>query len=158
MTMRKSSDKLNRDPVTGTLGAHPVATGIGAAMGAAGVGVAGGAIAGPIGAAVGAALGGVAGGLAGKTVGEEIEPTSEAEFWRENYELMPYYSADISYDDLAPAYRYGWESASRYPNDKFEHVESTLQKDWIETEHDVQIGWEIARNAVRDAWEHARQP
>jgi phage tail tape-measure protein len=71
----KSKTKdANRDPLSGTPGAHPVGTGIGAA-GGAGAGAAIGAMAGPIGAGVGAAIGGIVGGLAGKGGGEAVNPT-----------------------------------------------------------------------------------
>src|SRR5262245_15978955 len=60
-------DHENRDPITGTPGAHPVGAGIGAIGGAA-AGAAIGTAAGPLGTVVGAAIGGVAGGLVGKGV------------------------------------------------------------------------------------------
>ena len=65
----------NRDPITGTPGAHPVGTGVGALAGGAAAGAAVGTVAGPVGTAIGAAVGAVAGGLAGKGVAEEIDPT-----------------------------------------------------------------------------------
>ena len=81
---RKIGADANRDPITGTPGAHPVGTGVGAAGGAA-AGAAIGAIGGPIGAAVGLVAGAVAGGLAGKGVAETIDPTVEDAYWRKNY-------------------------------------------------------------------------
>ncbi len=78
----------NRDPITGTPGAHPVGTGVGAAGGAA-AGAAIGAVAGPVGAAVGLVAGGVVGGLAGKGVAEKIDPTAQDAYWRDNYLEAP---------------------------------------------------------------------
>ena len=66
----------NRDPITGTPGAHPVGTGVGAAAGGVAAGAAVGSVAGPVGTVVGAAVGAVAGGLAGKGVAEKIDPTT----------------------------------------------------------------------------------
>ena len=101
----------NRDPITGAPGAHPVGTGVGAAAGAVTGAAIGGAVGGPVGAVVGAAVGGVAGGLAGKGVAEGVNPTEEDAYWRNNYSKRPY-AANRSYDDLAPAYQYGYTSAA----------------------------------------------
>jgi outer membrane lipoprotein SlyB len=85
---QKGTD-ANRDPITGTPGAHPVGTGVGAAGGAA-TGAAIGAVAGPVGAAVGLVAGAVAGGLAGKGVAEKIDPTVEDAYWKTNYSKRSY--------------------------------------------------------------------
>jgi uncharacterized protein (TIGR02271 family) len=71
----RTDGSANRDPITGTPGAHPVGTGVGAIAGGVAAGAAVGTVAGPIGTAVGAAVGAVAGGLAGKGVAEEVDPT-----------------------------------------------------------------------------------
>jgi phage tail tape-measure protein len=65
---------MNPDPLTGTPGAHPVGTGLGAVSGAA-AGASIGAAAGPVGAAVGTVVGAVAGALAGKGAAEAVNPT-----------------------------------------------------------------------------------
>src|SRR5688572_26056720 len=72
----KNEPDANRDPITGTPGAHPVGTGVGAAGGGA-AGAAIGMAAGPVGAAVGATVGAIAGGLAGKGAAEAVNPTVE---------------------------------------------------------------------------------
>ena len=107
-TMRETD--ANRDPITGEPGAHPIGAGLGAAAAGAAAGAAGGAVAGAIGAVVGAVVGGIAGGYAGKEVAESIDPTAEDTYWRNSYSQRPYYDAKTSYDEYAPAYRYGWES------------------------------------------------
>lgn len=155
MTIQKRNQDANRDPITGTPGSHPVATGVGTALGGAAAGLAAGAVAGPVGAVVGAVVGGLAGGAAGTVVGEQLDPTVEHAYWRQNYPSRPYYSAAISYDDLAPAYRYGWEARSRYSDADFDDVESTLEQGWNETVHDIELGWELARGPARDAWDRA---
>src|SRR5918912_1086497 len=90
---------MNRDPLSGAPGAHPVGTGVGAAAGGLAAGAAAGTVAGPVGTLVGAAIGAVAGGLAGKGVAEMIDPTAEDAYWQDNYRSRPYYAADYSYDD-----------------------------------------------------------
>src|SRR2546421_5181345 len=86
----------NRDPITGTPGAHPVGTGVGAA-GAGAAGAAIGAAAGPAGAAIGAVVGAVAGGLVGKGVAEAVNPTEEENYWKENYQTRPYFEETWTY-------------------------------------------------------------
>lgn len=70
--------QTNEDPISHEHGAHPVATGIGAAGGGMAGGALGLAIGGPIGGAIGAVIGALAGGLGGSAAGEAIEPTIEA--------------------------------------------------------------------------------
>src|SRR3954469_21720548 len=118
---------LNRDPITGAPGAHPVGTGLGAAAGGMAAGAAAGAVGGPIGAVAGAAVGAVVGGLAGKRVAENIDPTIEEAYWRENYRNRPYATkSDYTYDDYGPAYMYGVDNYSRYPGKSFDQVEGDL--------------------------------
>jgi hypothetical protein len=154
MAKSKQPADADRDPITGTPGAHPVATGVGAALGGAGAGLAAGAIGGPVGAAAGAVAGGLAGGLAGAAVGEEIDASAEETYWRENYPRRPYYADEFTYEEMLPAYRYGWESRSRASGQTFDDREDSLRDGWNETEHDVRLGWEQARHAIRDAWDH----
>ncbi len=80
----------NADPITDAPGSHPIETGIGAAVAGAASGLAVGAMAGPVAAAVGTAIGAVAGGYAGKGVGEMIDPTTEDDWLRDNFESRPY--------------------------------------------------------------------
>src|SRR3954471_17934536 len=108
---RTDAPDRNPDPITGTPGSHPVGTGVGAAAaGAAGAAI-GSVVPGAgtvVGGAVGAVVGAVAGGLAGKGVAEAINPTAEDEFGRKNYSSRPYVAPGASYDEYAPAYRYGY--------------------------------------------------
>src|SRR5437764_12417570 len=115
---------LNRDPITGATGAHPVGVGIGAAAGAIAGGAAAGTLAGgPVGTAVGAAVGAVVGGLGGKAVAERYDPTIEDQHWRNNFESEPYYQRGRTFDDYAPAYRLGGEARDRYGDRPFDGVE-----------------------------------
>lgn len=147
----------NPDPITGAPGSHPVGTGVGAAAtGAAGAAI--GSVAGPVGTAVGAVVGAVAGGLAGKDAAEGINPTTEDAYWRQNYKTRPYASSTSSYDEYAPAYRYGWESRSRYSGKNFDDIEPDLRKNWAASRGTCRLDWDKARPAVRDAWQHVSQP
>jgi hypothetical protein len=145
------ADDLNRDPLSGTPGAHPVGVGVGAAGGAA-TGAAIGSMGGPVGVAVGVTVGAVAGGLAGKSVAEAIDPTVEDEFWSGNYRDQPYAVEGADYETYKPAYRYGWEAFERYPGRRFDEVDSELQRGWDEHRGDSKLTWNQAREAARDAW------
>jgi phage tail tape-measure protein len=143
----------NPDPITGKPGAHPVGVGIGTAAGGAAAGAAAGAVAGPVGAVAGAVIGGVAGGLAGKGIAEQVDPTAEDAYWREEYPRRDYYDEEVSYDALAPAYRQGWESRVRYQDREWGDVEPELQKSWESNPSGRDLAWEKARRASRDAWD-----
>jgi len=142
----------NEDPITGEPGAHPVGVGVGTAGGAS-AGAAIGAAAGPVGAVVGAVVGGVAGGLGGKAVAEAIDPTVENTYWEQNYRNRDYVDRGATYDDYAPAYRYGWESRCRYADKRFEDVEPDLESGWDKAKAKSRLGWEKAKRATRDAWD-----
>lgn len=146
-------DLANRDPITGAPGAHPVGTGIGAAAGGVATGAAVGAVAGPLGAAVGAAVGAVVGGLAGKAVAEQIDPTVEDAYWRDNYKSRPYIDSTSTYDDYGPAYRYGVDARTKYPSRDFDTLDSDLSRDWDRARGSSSLDWNRAKLAARDSWQ-----
>lgn len=154
---RTESNDANRDPITGTPGAHPVGTGIGAAGGGA-AGAAIGMVGGPVGAAVGAVVGAVAGGLGGKAVAESIDPTAEDAYWQQNYKTRPYANSQVEYKEYQPAYRYGWEHASKAQGKSFDDVRPTLQRDWDKSRSGSSLDWDRAEPAARDAWERVNTP
>lgn len=153
---RKQTDKqngtdANRDPITGTPGAHPVGTGVGATGGAV-TGAAIGAVGGPVGAAVGLVAGAVVGGLAGKSVAETMDPTVEDAYWQTNYSKRDYVERNVPYTMYQPAYRTGYEGRSHYPGKKFEEVETNLQHDYEKAKGNSTLSWDKAKRATRDAW------
>lgn len=150
---RDNEPDANRDPITGTPGAHPLGVGAGAATGGM-AGAAVGAIGGPIGAGIGAAVGAVAGGLIGKGAAEAVNPTVEDEYWRDNYSSRDYVDPDADYEDYQPAYQYGWESYSQHEvhNKSFDDVSSELERDWKNRRGESSLEWGHAKPAVRDAW------
>lgn len=130
--------------------------GTGALVGAAAGGVAGAAAAGalvggmtgPVGAAVGAVIGAAAGAL----VGKKADPALEDSYWRDNYSSRPYIKGGSSYDDYAPAYRYGVDAYSKHPGRSFDEVEADLGRDWGSTRGRSSLEWDHAKHATRDAW------
>ncbi len=152
-TTRTDERNLNRDPITGAPGAHPVGTGVGAVAGGLATGAAVGAVAGPVGAAVGALAGAVVGGLAGKGVAEMIDPTAEESYWRDNYSTRPYVEGGSSFDDYGPAYRYGVDSYGRTNGGSFDDAEPQLMRDWEGSRGSSRLTWDNAKHASRDAWQ-----
>lgn len=142
----------NPDPITGAPGSHPVGTGVGAVAGGIAAGAAAGTVAGPVGTAIGAAVGAIAGGLAGHGVAELVDPTAEEAYWRENYSSRPYVAGE-SYDDFGPAYRYGVSSYTKYPDRRFDDVESDLRRDWDTARGTSTLEWDRAKLAARDSWQ-----
>src|SRR6185295_16152935 len=135
----------NPDPITGEPGAHPVGVAGGGTGGALAGAAIGGAVGGPIGAVVGGAIGAVAGGAAGKGAAEAVNPTLEETHWRTK--------AGKDYDQYAPAYRYGWESASRteYQGRRFDDVEKDLERNWSKARGTMNADWKEAKQRTRDA-------
>ena len=133
--------RLNTDPITAEPGAHPVAVGAAASGGAA----LGGALGGPVGPAID--------GMAGTTVAEFINPSEEDAYWRDTYLSRPYADETLGYDHYRPAYRYGWESRTRFADRRWDQVERELEGGWRENRGTSRLGWSDAKLAARDAWQ-----
>lgn len=150
----------NRDPITGTRGAHPMAVGVGAATAGAVGGVIGSAI--PvvgtaIGVAVGTAVGAVVGGFAGKGAAEVLFPTEEADYWRTQHETASTERAPYSFDqDYLAAYRFGYINSHAFGETAFPEAERELQRTWEDSRDGSRLTWGEAREAVQLAWEKAR--
>jgi len=151
MTNIKGSNDMNRDPISGAPGAHPVGTGLGAAAGAT-AGAIVGSVAGPVGTVIGGAVGAVAGGLGGKAAGEAVNPTAENAYWQENYKSEPYVKNDYGYKHYAPAYRTGYENRAKYAGQTFDQAESDLRNEYEATKGDSRLAWDEAKHATRAAW------
>lgn len=142
----------NRDPLTGTPGAHPMGVGAGAAGAGIAGAVIGSAVGGPIGAAVGAVVGAVAGGLGGKMAAEAIDPTTEHAYWRNEFARRPYVTQGTPYEQYGPAFEYGWESHARNAGKSFTDLEPQLSRDWETRRAESNLSWNDARGATHDAW------
>lgn len=147
-----NEDALNRDPLTGTNGAHPMGTGAGAASGGVAGAAVGMAIGGPVGSLIGAAVGAVTGGLAGKSAAEAVNPTAEETFWRETYVREPYYVKGKPFEYYAPGFRAGWEGRVRHDGRTFEEAEPELRAAYELAKVELGAGWQDVRPAARAAW------
>jgi hypothetical protein len=149
--------QTNPDPLTGEAGAHPVATGIGAAaVGAAGL-AASALIAGPVGVAAAVVGGAFIGGYAGKAAGELIDPTVEEAFWKDQHPKQPYIQQSagprVDDDDYFSAYRVGYVGYSLQNGKErsFEDAEAELRATYEGT--GARVPWDQARVATRAAWD-----
>lgn len=142
----------NKDdsPAAGTTGAV-VGGALGGVAGGAAAGAAVGGMTGPVGALVGAAVGAVAGMVAGKSMAN-VDPAAEDAYWRDNYASRPYVNGG-TYDDYGPAYQYGVNARTKYPDRSFEDVETDLGRDWTNARGRSSLQWENAKHASRDAWQ-----
>ncbi len=147
---------MNRDPISGAPGSHPVGVGVGGVGGAAaGAGI--GAIFGPIGLLVGGVVGTLAGAAAGKGVAEKIDPTAETEYWRSAYPQRSYASGDYNYEtDYSPAYAYGNDVHSRDAGREWDDsLESEVSSGWDKAKSKSRLTWEQAKHATRDAFDRS---
>ena len=145
---------MNRDPITGDPGSHPIGTGIGTTGGAM-AGAAIGSISGPVGTALGGIVGAIVGAAAGHAVGEAVNPTGEETHWRDAYSREPYFNASLTFDDYAPAFRAGYMYRSAYPERPWDVAETELKSIWEPNSGTSRLAWTEAREAMLAAWRHA---
>ena len=148
---------VNRDVITGEPGAHPIGVGAGAAGGGVAGAVLGGAIGGPIGAGAGAVVGAIGGGMAGGSTAEMINPTTEHEYWRKEYEKRSYFTMGTRYEQYGPAFQFGWESCAKHKGKTFKDVESVLAGDWDHCRGKSKLSWSHAKGATQDAWQRVEK-
>jgi hypothetical protein len=145
---------MNRDPITGDPGSHPIGTGVGTTGGAV-AGAAIGSIGGLAGTALGGVVGAIIGAAAGHAVGEAINPTAEESHWRDAYNREPYFNPNLDFDDYAPAFRAGYMYRSAYPERAWGAAEADLKAVWDNNTGTSRLSWHEAREAVLAAWRHA---
>lgn len=147
---------MNRDPITGDPGSHPVGTGIGTTGGAV-AGAAIGSVGGPVGTALGSVVGAIIGAAAGHAMGEAINPTAEETHWRDAYSKEPYFNPDLDFDDYAPAFRAGYMYRDAYPERSWNVAEAELKSIWENNRGTSRLSWDEAREAMLAAWRHAER-
>lgn len=88
---------------------------------------------------------------------DEIDPILEDAYWRENYVDRPYVMEGDLYDPYDAAYRTGYENYGRYRGQSFDDVEEDLREDYEQRPGTVELTWERAKDAARDAWERLEE-
>jgi hypothetical protein len=147
-------DKVEK--ITENVGMHPIGATIGAVGGAV-AGAIGGLAAGPVGSVAGAVGGAVLGSAMGSSSGNidpDVDLAAHQAYWSENYTRRPYVPAGASFDDYAPAYRYGSDAYLRGDRQRgWDDVEPELGSGWDRARGSSTLSWENAKHSVRDAWE-----
>jgi len=74
-------------------------------------------------------------------------------WWSQNYASRPY-AAGRTYEELRPAYRYGFESGRHHMGRTWDEVKSDLRTGWDKFEGKGPGGaaWENVTDAIREAW------
>ena len=132
---------------------HSIGTGTGAVAGVV-TGATVGAAGGPVGMAAGAVVGGILGAAAGDSIAEAVNPTVYGEYWKNNYESKPYFTAGREWSDYEPAYRYGYSAFGDNRGRTFTDIESDLQRNWDATRGKSRLAWNEAKGAVQDGWHY----
>ena len=132
---------------------HNIGAGTGAVAGAV-TGAAIGTGAGPVGTVVGGVVGGIVGAKAGDSIAEAVNPTEYNDHFKKTYQERPYYKSGREWNDYQPAYQYGYDTYGQYRGQRFEDVESDLERNWASTRSDSRLEWNEAKGAVRDGWHH----
>jgi len=85
---------------------------------------------------------------------DRITPDMDTDDWYRSDWNDHYSSLGGSYDDYAPAYRYGTEmrTSARYRDRSWDEVESDLKSDW-EARHPGASTWDRFKAAVRRGWD-----
>lgn len=78
----------------------------------------------------------------------------EESWWRQHYRDRPYADADRGFTHYRPAFRYGFESATRYSGRDWDEVEPELRRGWQRWDQRGELDWDDAKDVVRDAWSH----
>ena len=155
MQHTNDTNDMNRDPITGAPGAHPVGVGVGGTGGAV-AGAVVGSLLGPIGTLIGGSIGAIAGAAIGKGAAERMDPTGEAEYWQNEYTKRPYFDSNYTYDDYGPAYTYGDSVRAQYADRRWDDsLETDVRQGWEATKAKSRLTWEQAKHAVRDAFDRS---
>ncbi|HEX6737649.1 MAG TPA: hypothetical protein VF310_05250 [Vicinamibacteria bacterium] len=86
---------------------------------------------------------------------ERTEPDFDDDYWRQSFRDFPHADPSRNYEYYQPAYRFGWESYSRYGRRSFEELDEELQREWERARDGASPAWPDARAAAREAWDRA---
>lgn len=131
---------------------HILSTG-GATLGGGAIGaVIGAVIGGTPGLTLGAVAGGAAGAIIGQKLSEAADPRGDLGHFQQVFRTTPYYVDGMTWDDYAPAYRYGLESYATHGGQPLESAAPMLAQDWPRMQGASRLSWAQALPAVAHAW------
>ena len=84
----------------------------------------------------------------------EIDAAHHDAYWQHAHRRERYYSPQLDYEDYAPAYCVGYIGYAQYGG-SFEDAEKSLVANWVRIKGDSRLPYELAREAIRAAWDRA---
>ena len=81
-----------------------------------------------------------------------VDAREEDAFWQRAYRREHYYSADLEYEDYAPAYCVGYIGYAQYGG-AYDDAETSLCANWERIKSDSRLTLDEARLAMRAAWD-----
>ncbi|MGY1458656.1 MULTISPECIES: hypothetical protein [unclassified Luteimonas] len=73
--------------------------------------------------------------------------------YAQQYDKAGYHNADYGFEDYRPAYRYGTQARTSRPDASWSpDTESELERGWDKAKGQSRLGWQEAKEAVKDAW------
>ncbi len=135
---------LQKDHILGTGGATLGGGAVGAAVGAV--------LGGMPGLTLGAVAGGALGALIGQRLSEATDPRGDLGHYQQVYRTTPYFVQGMTWDDYAPAYRYGLESYATHGGQPLERAANALAEGWPHARGASRLEWHQAQPAVAHAW------
>jgi hypothetical protein len=82
----------------------------------------------------------------------EVNPVAEEDYWRNAYQDEAYFNSDYDFYDYGPAYALGYMGPARFGG-KFEQAAPYFNKEWEDVKGTSRLNWDIARMAIRAAWD-----
>lgn len=79
--------------------------------------------------------------------------SEEEIYWREHHAEQAYADRTLPYEHYAPAYRTGYEAATKYAGKEFEQIEDDIALDYDRARPEDGLPWDRARPAVKAAWD-----
>ena len=91
-----------------------------------------------------------AGGNANQSGG--ADPQKEAAYWREQHSKQPY-AKNGSYDQFEHAYKTGYNSFFKYPEQNFDDVENDIALGYEQAKPGSALPWDTVLPAVNAVWD-----
>jgi len=91
----------------------------------------------------------------GAATNANVNLSAQNEYWSTHYALRPYFSKQISFATVAPAYQFGAQLYSQNVGKPFSGIDqTTLSAQWNQIRGNSTLTWDQAQPAVQDAYTH----
>lgn len=131
---------------------HVLGAGGTALVGGVAAGALGFLLGGPAAMVAGVVVGTTAGALLGHRFAESVDPRGNLGHFQQLYLNMPYYVDGMTWDDYAPAYRFGLDTYRTRGAEPFDLAAPALGTQWHIRRAGSRLDWDQAGEAVRHVW------